>query len=438
MAQDINDKVTRDIDFTKPVKPSKFPGAGYDVQEFSMHPAPADVDVTLQTVLAWPRKHDTATEKAFCEWLVGQLRALGGVPMTRALGCISVDVPIKEVGKPERRSTTLFAAHVDTCDSEVKAIDARKKINYDTAFGHIYLDKSNDVGSCLGADDGVGVWIMLCMISAGVPGSYIFTRGEECGRLGAEAMLKNAVDEAWLKTFDACIEFDRPRYDEIITHQSGGTRCASDKFGTALAKAINDTSAEFSYKISSRGVVTDNYSWRGVIAECVNVGVGYTNQHGPGEVLDYSHAFALKEAMLKIGFESLPVDRTPEIEVRPAYNGYGGYKGYWDDKDDGDFDNNWGKGHKWSSGTKAKVASGLPPAQKKADHKPAVKTAVPPVPTAINPEDEVMLSSPLDWMDYCESQPELAAGLLIELATELKAMRVKYDFVKAMLDKSLS
>lgn len=416
MAQDVNDKVTLNLPNLSPV------------EEFTMHEAPDAVDPMLSIILSWPRRHDTQSEKLFCEWLVAQLRALGHAPVQRALGCITVEVPLKKPDGSTMAATTLFAAHVDTVDCIVSDMTARKSVQYDANFGHIFLDKANTVGSCLGADDGVGVWILLSMIKAGVPGGYVFTRGEELGRLGAEAMSKQ--NDKWLKNFDACVEFDRPRYDEVITHQCGGTRCASDKYGKALANALNAQNQNFSFVPSTKGVFTDNFSWRGLIAECVNIGVGYTNQHGSGEVLDYGHAHALCEAVKNIPWETLPIDREPKIE----YGGRSSYAGgYWD---------NEGPVYGFDmTGSNAKNVSQFPktnqPPAKAGHSKKHKQPDAPAKQPVLNVEDEIATNSVDDLKALCEDMPEQAAEYIVDLALELKSLRAKYEFVRTMLTKSI-
>lgn len=283
---------------------------------------PETVDPLLVTILSWPRTHGSLAELAFCEWLTKSICDLGHVVTKWEEGSMFVDV-LAEGG---RKGTTLFSCHVDTVDGFVKAGDPtdptkilRKSLNYDPNFGHITLDKGS-IGGCLGADDGAGVWAMLNMIAAGVPGGYLFHRGEECGGVSAKA---NASKRAHiLKRFDAAVAFDRPRTNEIITHQ-GGTECASNKYALALAAALNKHGFEF--KPSTTGVYTDTKEYRKVIAECINIGVGYEQQHGRGEFQDYAHLKALVEAACTIDWEALPVDRDPaKPDPVPTYGSYGG------------------------------------------------------------------------------------------------------------------
>lgn len=279
---------------------------------------PAAVDPVLVTILSWIRPHGTPHELAFCEWLTKTLEDLGHKVVKWEEGSMFVDIP----HPGGRASTSLFSCHVDTVDflQPGTPLDTRKKLAYDPNFGHITLDKDS-AGTCLGADDGAGVWIMLNMIASGVPGGYLFHRGEERGGISATANARKRSLE--LKRFDLAVAFDRPRTDEIITHQ-GGVECASRKFAEALAGQLNQHG--FSYKPSARGVYTDTKEYRKIVAECINIGVGYEQQHGKNEFQDYAHLKALTEACIKINWDALPVDRDPsKADVYSYTHKRGGY-----------------------------------------------------------------------------------------------------------------
>lgn len=274
---------------------------------------PASVDPTLVKILSWKRPHESKSEHEFGEWLFEEVKRRGGAPDRMANGNIVVCV----LGLNGLMPTTLFSCHVDTVHNESAG---KQSIVYDASFGHIFLDKTDsNRGSCLGADDGAGVWIMLEMLQQGVPGVYVFHRGEERGGLGSRDMLR--LHAAWLEKFDAAVAFDRPGTHEVITHQ-GGQRCASDKAGnwvvTQLAKH------GLAYQLSDRGVFTDTKIYRNVIAECFNLGVGYCNQHGQDEYLDYDHLVELRDAVVLIDWESMVIDRDPKAVDPYHWRGYGG------------------------------------------------------------------------------------------------------------------
>lgn len=307
-----------------------------------------EVDPLLVHILSQPRRHNTPGEKRFHSWLLGQINKLGYKPELMAEDCIVVQVDhvtrkpefIDQPGSPEEnpdwydtvRSKVLFSCHIDTVHDHT-AVEPYA-ICYDPEFGHIFLDSlpipenapkwetAKKSANCLGADDGVGVWIMLKMLAQGVPGTYVFHRGEEGGCMGSNAMLAKHKD--WLSYFDMAVAFDRPKDYEVITHQ-GGMECCSKEFGEALAKALSNS--EMTFEPSNRGVYTDTRVYRGVIPECTNIGVGYYDHHGKDEYLDYNHASALMKQCLIVDWENLPVKRKP-VSGYPEYSNNGQRYGY--------------------------------------------------------------------------------------------------------------
>ena len=257
------------------------------------------MDPLLHRILAAPRGWGGAPEKAFNAWLVDQIKSYGATVQLVELDQIVVEVPQPE-GSGAR---VMFACHTDTVDSP--NVTEVKTLEYDPDFGRVTLAKES-TGDCLGADDGAGVWMLLKMIEAKVPGTYVFHRGEERGCVGARQLLENA--SRWLGEFDLAVEFDRPGDTEIITHQAG-QRCASDTFGRALQKALEP---KVSLDLSNRGVFTDVRVYRGVIPEVVNIGVGYRGRHSRGEELDVGYLTKLLEAVKSVDWGALPIARDPK------------------------------------------------------------------------------------------------------------------------------
>lgn len=263
---------------------------------------PTMVEERLATILSWPRAHDSLSEKAFVPWLSAQITVITGQPVTSlAKNCLYVEV------KPKRRNKVkpLFSCHIDTVD--LPSTNVKKSLTYDPNLGLIGLSNSSS-GECLGADDGAGIWLMLEMLKARVPGGYIFHRGEECGGVGSKQVLIEHLD--LLEKFSCAVAFDRARDNEVIIAQ-GGVQCASKTFGNALSEKL--TSLGLSYSISDRGSFTDTKVYRGVIPECVNLGVGYSCAHSKGETLDYCHLSAMAAALISLGWETLPIARDPTI-----------------------------------------------------------------------------------------------------------------------------
>lgn len=384
---------------------------------------PETVDPLLVTILSWPRSHGSHSELAFCEWLTKSLVDLGYVVTKWEEGSMFVDV----LHPGGRCATTLFSCHVDTVDGFVKPEDpadptkiTRKKLTYDSNFGHITLDKDS-VGGCLGADDGAGVWVMLNMIAAGVPGGYLFHRGEECGGISAKANARKR--EALLKRFDAAVAFDRPRTNEIITHQ-GGTECASNKYALALAAALNKHG--FEYKPSTTGVYTDTKEYRRIIAECINIGVGYEQQHGRGEFQDYAHLKALTEAACTIDWEALPVDRDPS-KPDPVFSGYGGRGAYgfpghgmdgtlWDDDDHA-----FGYQGKAAANTKVKKPKGK-------------DVAVEPKLSVLDDLDLLIGDSGVQNIEWLvEHEPQTATATIVALLRERASLKADVKLLETLL-----
>jgi Peptidase family M28 len=263
---------------------------------------PQTVCPDLVHILSRARPHQSPTETEFVtSWLTSQILAAGYACQFKSHNLV-VSVPTAAGAA----SKVLFSCHTDT----VHHMHGIQDIAYDPTFGHVVLSEpGKGVATCLGADDGAGIWLMLEMIRAKVPGTYVFHRGEERGCIGSRAM----ADEhrAWLQHFDCAIAFDRPGFDEVITHQLSRTRCASDEFGKALATALSALDNGLKYSTSDRGMVTDTAQYRRLIPECVNIGVGYQDQHGKDEFLDYGHLVKLRDACLSFNWEELPIKRDP-------------------------------------------------------------------------------------------------------------------------------
>lgn len=208
--------------------------------------------------------------------------------------------------------------------------------------------------TCLGADCTTGIWIMLNMIKAEIPGVYCIFAKEEIGRIGSEAMAKKFKDDPEdaikdykfdIDNIEICISFDRKGYSDIITHQSS-QRTASDSFAKAISDLISPLTFEKGYpalSASKNGSFTDSYSFRGAIPECTNLPVGYFSQHTTNEEQDLKFASMMADAMIQVGHEIADPKGVVVVERDPSkteYKTYGGnyYGGY------GATQNNHGKG----------------------------------------------------------------------------------------------
>lgn len=234
-------------------------------------------------------------------------------------------------------STCMFTSHLDTATS------ANTEVNHVIEGDIIKTDGT----SILGADDKAGVTILLNMIENKIPGLYYFFLGEEVGCIGSKKVA--SVCEKEKGTINKVISFDRRGTTSVITYQAS-SRCCSDKFGEALAKELNKTEG-FNYSTDPTGIYTDSAQFTSIYPECTNISVGYRSEHTFSEQQDIAHLEKLAEAVLKVDWENLPVERDPS---KKEYRSYGSYYG-WDEWDD----YGWGSyGYPAKSGNATYAGSG--------------------------------------------------------------------------------
>lgn len=198
-------------------------------------------------------------------------------------------------------SRTMFSSHVDTVHRE----GGKQTVKYDKKGLKYYKTD----GKPLGADDTAGCWVMLEMIDAGVPGVYVFHRGEECGGIGSGFIAEK--HSGFLERFDRAIAFDRRGSTSVITHQGWG-RCASDEFAQSLADMLNDDGVSM-YLPDDTGIFTDTANYVDFIPECTNLSCGYANEHSGNETLHLPTVFILRDRCLEIDWEKLPTERVPGV-----------------------------------------------------------------------------------------------------------------------------
>lgn len=263
---------------------------------------------TLHRALRSRRRHGTQAEARFVAWLVNRL------PVTMIDGAGNIHVDLRT--QPHHR--TMFTSHTDT----VHDGGGTNKIRLDATDPKRVLWRA-DEGDCLGADDGAGVALMVHMIDAGVPGLYVFFRGEEVGGIGSSWMDKHF--SAVLKDIDRCVSLDRADQNDVITHQGMG-RCCSDAFADALAAALTTDDFALAYMPDNTGVFTDSANLTDHIPECTNLSVGYKHQHGDGEYQDVTFLTRLADQLCVVAWDDLPTERDPKAVDIDAYTysfGYG-------------------------------------------------------------------------------------------------------------------
>lgn len=287
------------------------------VSRIKASPAMWNDACNLVSLLSYCRPHQSSTEQRFINKHIRQV----GIKFDRK-GNI-----YKRIGD----APVLWSCHTDT----VHAKKGMQKIEYwvdqksgDTFFGVANGEKS----SCLGADDTSGVWIMLEMIRAKVPGLYVFHRGEECGGIGSRWIAKN--NKEILKDIRFAIAFDRRDTESIITFQ-GSKRCCSDEFAKSLAEQIG-----MNHKCDETGAWTDTAAYVDDIAECTNISTGYYDAHSARESLNIDYLFRLRDAICKVDWTKLVEKRKPgenTSRFNTTYYYPDDYHGGW-----------WGGGSVWS------------------------------------------------------------------------------------------
>jgi hypothetical protein len=270
----------------------------------------------LIDLLSYARPHDSEGECIFIkDWLLPRLHKAGAMPNRDLFGNVWLEVPSPKPMSP----AILWSCHIDTVHKD----DGRQGIKWHGDGRTIGLAKRKP-GRCLGADDGAGVWLLLQMIRAGVPGGYVFHRGEEAGRLGSLHVARKEPKR--LQGYDACIAFDRRDFRDVITHQMG-ERCASEAFASTLSHALNSSGYGLRYRADDTGSFTDSYSYASIISECTNLSVGYDREHGPSETLDALHLWRLSQAICDADLSAVICERDPSaIDFDSWGDSYGGWR----------------------------------------------------------------------------------------------------------------
>lgn len=243
----------------------------------------------LRHLVGLRRPHGSIEEGSVIPYLLRILGDSAEHAWVDGIGNLHIDT------RSNHRHRTLFVAHIDTVHHK----------------GGINLYREDAAGlhavdAPLGADDAAGVSILAAMVGT-VPGYYIFTRGEECGGIGAKYLADECIDI--LMQFDRAIAFDRKGTFDVITAQWCGD-CCSAEFAEGLTAALN--ARGMLYMPTDKGVYTDTAEFIDCIPECTNIAVGYYGEHTDKEWLDLAHHAALLDAALTIPWDSLPTACDPD------------------------------------------------------------------------------------------------------------------------------
>jgi len=277
----------------------------------------------LVSMLEYARPEDSATEEHF---ITSYLDTLPGMT-SDAFG--------NRICKVGRAAPTIaWSSHTDTVhyDEGTQALEIDK-------HGCIALDWNSDA-SCLGADCTAGVWLMRRLILAGKPGLYIFHRKEESGGQGAKWITSNTPE--LVDGIQAMIALDRYGYSSVITEQTTGVT-ASKRFAASLAGQLGGA-----FEPDNGGIFTDSAFYNHLIPECTNLSVGYFNQHGSTETLDYEFTDALLIELLRLDYGKLEIARdpkAPQVDRKPWRGGYYYHRPEHDDAMDQYYKEQWEDNH---------------------------------------------------------------------------------------------
>lgn len=218
---------------------------------------------------------------------------------------------VKIVGK---NPNVAFAAHHDT-------VHMREGIQKLKISGNIISLPEGSTSSCLGADCTTGVWLILEMVKANIPGVYLVHAAEESGCIGSKALV--ARNHKWMRQLDAVISFDRKGQESIITHQMSFRTCSND-FAVSLENIL-----DLGLKADDTGSYTDSNEYAHHVSECTNLSVGYLNQHTNRETQDMSFAEILRDSLVSADWSKLKFSRDKNIaEYLSPLEWDKGYKSY--------------------------------------------------------------------------------------------------------------
>lgn len=146
----------------------------------------------------------------------------------------------------------------------------------DPAHKEIFQDRVEEVmwsPDGLGADDRVGVFLMLSMVQAGLKPSILFTTDEETGSASGRAFA-DKYRANWMKSgVKYIMQLDRSGFNDCVFYQ-----CNSPKFEQYIES--------FGFK-TARGSFSDISVLCPILGVAgVNLSVGYFNEHSQTEMID--------------------------------------------------------------------------------------------------------------------------------------------------------
>ncbi len=234
-------------------------------------------------------------------------------------GNIFIEIPTRD----GHLSRVLWSSHTDTVHRD----GGKQTVQYDPFTGICYKSDDNP----LGADDAAGVWVMLEMIRASVPGMYVFHRGEERGGLGS-AFIADNTETDWCKDIVLAVALDRRGTTSVITHQTGSRGMHHDS-AMAIQGALEGVMPGNGWELDDTGVFTDTANYFELIPNCCNLSIGYEYEHTQHEMLDLSWLVRMRDAMVSVDWEHLAGSMSTSMLVASwdtydTYDTHGAYDTY--------------------------------------------------------------------------------------------------------------
>ena len=176
----------------------------------------------------------------------------------------------------------MLVAHLDTVFEQYASLskgysmwdDYLKQV--DVSNKPIYHDREEEVmwsPEGLGADDRVGVFMILSMIRQGLRPSVLFTTDEESGSTSGRAFAKRYKESFYKYGVKYLLELDRSGHNDCVFY-----RCENDAFKSYIEKFGFETAL---------GSFTDISVLCPILGVAgVNLSVGYFNEHSISEMID--------------------------------------------------------------------------------------------------------------------------------------------------------
>ena len=179
----------------------------------------------------------------------------------------------------------LICSHLDTINDSKKIKLQNSDIEID---GDIIRLSQSSLAKCLGGDDRCGVYSALQLIDLGFPFGFAFFCDEEIGCIGS-SMLAKDIDEN--KSITAFISLDRRGLDNVAVYGYNNS--------DLINLFENEGYIEVDGSITDVSVLSEQSSRN---LACVNLSVGYYNEHTKREFINIYGIQRVIKTLIKLCF----------------------------------------------------------------------------------------------------------------------------------------